>query len=128
MTTTVRARSWWIPARRNAAARRTVVSKADAGGRDDCDAGHRALPDRDRRRRPGRPRGRPPPGEEGTRLRDPRRRRSDRRLLAQALAVAAPVLAGQRGRVAGDAVSGSLARVPERARHGRLPRSEERRV
>src|SRR5207247_6290332 len=72
---------------------------------------------------PGRPRGRLLPEEAGTAVRDPRRERAHRRLLADAhLELAPAVYPGAVRRTAGLVVSGVRLVVSHRARDGRLPR------
>ena len=73
-----------------------------------------SVRDGDHRRRPGRPRGRLPPEAAGPVVRDPRRERARRRQLAQALGLAAALLAGEPRRAARDAVPGAARRRTRR--------------
>ena len=56
-------------------------------------------------------------------IRDPRRERARRRLVAQALALASAVLSGKFRRASGHGISGSDPLVSDRSRDGRLPRA-----
>src|SRR5512133_2299436 len=87
----------------------------------DHDAG-RAIRDGDRGWGPGRALRRLLPEEAGALVRHPRRERTDRRLVAQALGLAAALLAGVSRRAAGDAVPRAAVDVPDEGRDGRLPR------
>ena len=86
----------------------------------------RACSGRGHRRRPGGPVGRLLPGAARAVVRDPRGQRARRRLVAQALGLAAAVHAGQVRRPHRPAVPGAAVQFPDQGRDGRLPRSATR--
>ena len=93
-----------------------------------CSSQARAGRDVGRRRRPSGPRGRLPPRPAEPPLRDPRRKRADRRLLAQALGLAPPLHARPLQRPPGDGLPRPRALVLDQGRGGRLPRGLRRTV
>ena len=82
--------------------------------------------DRGHRRRPGRALGRLPPGAPQAAVRDPRRPRAHRRLVAQALGLPAPVHAGAIRQPRRHAVPRTGRRLSDQGPDGRLPRSVRR--
>ena len=124
MTTSSALASWLLPAMNPWPPRPTVAVSTKGAG----DGDGRARGDADHRRGAGRPCRRLPPEVEEARLRHPRRERAHRRLVAQALAFASAVLAGELRRASGHGVSGPGPLLSDRSRDGRLPRVLRRAV
>ena len=96
-----------------------ATQEAAIGSSSEAIASTETLRDGRHRRRPGRPCGRLLPEEAGAAVRDPRRERADRRLLADAhLELAPPLYSGTLRRAAGLVVSGARLVVSHCARGG----------